>query len=86
MLIRYSLALAPLLSSYLFLSLQAQQATAPENDAIVKVVRRLFEGMEKGDSAMVRSTFARDVTMATMRRNKENKGQLTRENSIAWIS
>ena len=63
-------------------SLQAQPATAPENEAIVKVVRRLFEGMKKGDSAMVSSTFASDVTLATMRRNKENKGQIAHENSI----
>jgi len=63
-------------------SLQAQPATAPENEAIVKVVRRLFEGMEKGDSAIVSSTFAGDVTLATMRRNKENKGQIAHENSI----
>ena len=63
-------------------SLQAQPATAPENEAIVKVVRRLFEGMEKGDSAMVSSAFASDVTLATMRRNKENKGQIAHENSI----
>ena len=55
---------------------------AQESEVIVKVVHRLFEGMEKGDSAMVRSTFAKDVTMATMRRDKENKGQLIRENSI----
>ena len=64
-------------------SVLAQSATAPENEAIVKVVRRLFEGMEKGDSAIVRSTFASEVTLATMRRNKENKGQIARENSIA---
>jgi len=63
-------------------SLQAQPATVPENEAIVKVVRRLFEGMEKGDSAIVSSTFAGDVTLATMRRNKENKGQIAHENSI----
>ena len=58
----------------------AQQA--PDSDAIVKVVHRLFEGMEKGDSALVRSTFASEVTLATMRINKENNGQLHRENSI----
>lgn len=62
------------------LSLRAQDA--PEREAIVNVVHRLFEGMQKGDSAMVRSTFAKGVTMATMRRDKENKGQLHRENSI----
>jgi hypothetical protein len=79
MLLRYYLALAFALVIFIP-SLQAQQAA--ENDAIIKVVRRLFEGMEKGDSAMVRSTFSKEVTMATMRRNKENKGQLSRENSI----
>ena len=62
------------------LSLHGQDA--PEREAIVKVVHRLFEGMQKGDSAMVHSTFAKEVTMATMRRNKENKPQLVRENSI----
>ena len=79
MLIRYFTAF-----SLVFLAcvhtLCAQQP--PENEAILEVVHRLFEGMQKGDSAMVRSTFARDVTLATVRRNKENKSTLHRENSV----
>ena len=79
MIARYLVAAASVL--FIFTnSLHAQQA--PDNDAIVKVVRRLFEGMQKGDSAMVRSTFAKEVTLVTMRRNKENKSSLTRESSI----
>lgn len=80
MLIRY-FTVATFVFLVCTLSSRAQQQ-APESDAIVKVVHRLFEGMEKGDSAMVRFTFAKDVTLATVRRNKENKGTLHRENSI----
>ena len=79
MLIRYPLALAFALFAITPSSFGQQSA---ENDAIIKVVRRLFEGMEKGDSAIVRSAFAKEVTLVTMRRNKEDKTQLTRENSI----
>lgn len=43
--------------------LQAQKA--PEQDAILLVVKRLFDGMRAGDSAMVRSTFHPLVLLAT---------------------
>ena len=79
MVVRYLLAIACVLFAGTP-TLQAQQA--PDNDAIVKVVHRLFEGMQKGDSAMVRSTFAKEVTLVTMRRNKENKSSISRESSI----
>jgi hypothetical protein len=79
MLIRYPLVVAFALLA-IRPSLHAQEAA--ENNAIIKVVRRLFEGMEKGDSAIVRSVFAKEVTLATMRRNKDNIGVLSRENSI----
>lgn len=55
---------------------------APEGDAIIKVVHRLFEGMQKGDSAIVRSTFGSQVSLATLRRDKENKTQINYESSI----
>ena len=79
MIVRSSLMFAIVLLAFASTS-TAQQA--PESDAIVKVIRRLFEGMEKGDSAIVRSTFANEVTLITMRRNKENKATISRENSI----
>lgn len=72
----------PFVFTFLVCALASRAQVAPENDAIVKVVRRLFEGMQKGDSAIVRSTFAAEVTMATARRNKENKDVLVRESSI----
>jgi hypothetical protein len=37
----------------------------PEHDAVVAVVKRLFDGMRAGDSAIVRSTFADGAVMAT---------------------
>jgi hypothetical protein len=42
----------------------------------------MFEGMEKGDSAMVHGTFARHVTLTTIYRNKENESMMKHENSI----
>jgi len=50
--------------------------------AVIEVIEQLFKGMEKGDSAMVRATFAKEITMATMRRDKENNPVLVRESSM----
>lgn len=41
------------------------QAAAPDREAVMSVIRRLFDGMRKGDSAMVRSTFHPRVSFAT---------------------
>lgn len=61
-------------------NLWAQKST--EEAAVKEVVHRLFLGMEKGDSAMVRSAFNTDVTMATVFRDKTNHPMLEHENSI----
>lgn len=53
-----------------------------EEPKIKEVVERLFKGMQVGDSAMVRSVFNKDVTMATVYQNRENKVLLRRESSI----
>jgi len=53
-----------------------------EEIAVNDVINRLFEGMAKGDSAMVHSTFSKEVTMATSFRDKSNSPVLRRENSI----
>lgn len=55
------------------------QASALE---IKVVIERLFKGMQVGDSAMVRSVFHKDVTMATVYRNRENVAMVRRESSI----
>ena len=44
----------------------AQEAARPAaEEAVVEVVRRLFDGMRAGDSAMVRSTFAPDARLVS---------------------
>ena len=52
-----------------------------EKTAVMEVITRLFKGMEMGDSAMVASTFANDVTFATIIRDAENIQRIERENS-----
>jgi hypothetical protein len=64
---------------------QAPQAvkTANADEAAVReVITRLFKGMEKGDSALVHSTFTSQVTMATVSRDKNDNPVLHRESSL----
>ena len=57
-------------------------AQQPSPDpAITITVQQLFKGMETGDSAQVHATFARDITMATVRRDKAGNPVLQREAS-----
>lgn len=58
------------------------RAQPSEEATVTEVVNRLFLGMYKADSAMVRSVFAKEVTMATATRNKEGNPVLRREYSI----
>jgi len=53
-----------------------------EQEAVLKPIKQLFEGMQKGDSAMVRKTFTKQVTMATIGTNKEGKSFISRESSL----
>jgi hypothetical protein len=57
-------------------------AQGSEEASVTEVINRLFTGMFKADSTMVRSVFAKEVTMATTLRNKEGNPVLKRENSI----
>lgn len=54
-----------------------------EEKAALESVRLLFKGMQMGDSAMVRSVFAKEATMATVYRDKQNNPVITRESSLA---
>lgn len=56
---------------------QTQEAQVKE------VVERLFKGMQLGDSAMVHSTFHKNVTMASAFTGRDNTPVLRRESSIA---
>ncbi|RAW01731.1 nuclear transport factor 2 family protein [Pseudochryseolinea flava] len=67
---------------YTTLQAQKQSKNNPEETAIKEVITRLFRGMEKGDSAMVRSTFAKEVSLLTALRDKNNNPKLVRESSI----
>lgn len=58
----------------------AQKST--EEVAVKAVITKLFLGMEKGDSAMVHSTFAKEVSLLTAFRDKNNNPKLIRESSI----
>lgn len=53
-----------------------------EEAAVKAVINKLFLGMEKGDSAMVHSTFAKEVSLLTAFRDKNNNPKLVRESSI----
>jgi hypothetical protein len=61
---------------------QAPTATPPDDAPVREVIARLFLGMQKGDSALVHSAFARQVTMATVLRDKNSNPVLQRESSI----
>jgi len=58
----------------------AAQSPSPD-PAITAAVQQLFKGMETGDSALVHAAFARDITMATVRRDKAGNPVLQREAS-----
>ena len=57
-------------------------AQTSEEANVAEVVNRLFTGMHNADSTMVRSAFAKEVTMATSFRDKEGNPVLRREYSI----
>jgi hypothetical protein len=56
-----------------------------ENDktAVNAVINKLFKAMQLGDSAMARSTFTKDVTTATVFKDKAGNVVLRQENSIS---
>jgi hypothetical protein len=62
---------------------QAPTSSTGDEAQVREVIARLFLGMQKGDSALVHSTFARQVTMATVLRDKSDTPVLQRESSIA---
>lgn len=56
--------------------------SAAEKESIMKPVNLLFSAMQKGDSTMLRQAFAREVTMATIGRDKTGKTFIQHESSI----
>ncbi|GHN01533.1 hypothetical protein WSM22_30220 [Cytophagales bacterium WSM2-2] len=66
----------------ILLMLRSFAQSSPENEAIMKPVKQLFEGMQKGDSALLHSAFTKQVTMATIGTDKNGKQFLRRESSL----
>ncbi|MXV16305.1 nuclear transport factor 2 family protein [Hufsiella ginkgonis] len=57
---------ALLLLTFSFLFSVTAFAQSPETDAVKKVINTLFEGMRKGDSALVKTTFAPGMVLQTI--------------------
>lgn len=72
-----------LLMIVLGISLSAHGQQDAEGMAIMQPIVRLFTGMNLGDSAMVHSAFAKEVTMATVMKDKSGNMVVRRESSIA---
>lgn len=64
-------------------ALTGTNAQSADEIAVTEVINRLFTAMNKSDSAMLRSAFTKEVTMATVARNREGNLGLKRENSTA---
>lgn len=63
--------------------LAACQAQTTDDELQVReVIARLFKGMEKGDSALVRAVFTPQVTLATLSRDKTGAPVLHRESQL----
>lgn len=56
-----------------------------ENEAIQKTIMTLFDGMRKGDSAMVHSAFAKDAIMQTIANNREGQMQVQSGNLTDFL-
>jgi len=63
-----------------FASGYAQSKT--DMDAVMIPVKTLFEGMQKGDSALMRKAFSKSVTMATIGTDKTGSPYIKHESSI----
>jgi hypothetical protein len=54
----------------------------PEKQAVESTLNTLFTAMKKGDSALLRTAFAREVTLATISQAKDGNPVLDREMGI----
>jgi hypothetical protein len=63
------------------LGMQGKAYSQPEKE-VTRVIESLFKAMETGDSTLARSTFATDVTTATIYKGKDGATVLERESGI----
>lgn len=71
----------------LLLSISAiAQKSNSENEAIKKVVNTVFEGMRLSDSTMVKSVFAPNAVLQTIRTSKDGQSATVNGNRIgSWL-
>src|SRR5579862_4529623 len=70
---------------FIIFILPAQAAisqSANEKEMVMKPIKQLFEAMKKGDSAMLRKSFAKQVTMTRVGKDKTGKPTIHHETSI----
>ncbi len=53
-----------------------------EKEEIMKPINMLFEGMQKGDSALLHRAFSKQVTLATIGMDKDKKPFIKHESSL----
>ncbi|HNT50663.1 MAG TPA: nuclear transport factor 2 family protein [Cyclobacteriaceae bacterium] len=66
-----------------FIIMDTYAQSVANQAAIMEPVVQLFTGMNKGDSALVHSAFAKEITMATVTKDKAGNLVVRRENSLA---
>jgi hypothetical protein len=66
----------------LFLSTYSLFGQSGDAAAIENVITQVFCGFHQNDSALVRNAFTREVTMATVVRDRNNNPVLHRENAL----
>lgn len=69
----------------LIISVSGQAQTADEA-AVKQVISNVFFAMHRGDTVLLKSSFADEVTMATVVKNKEGKISVRRELLASFIS
>lgn len=74
-----------LMAIVLFLQVNLQKSFAQDTEElwVRQPIDRLFAGMSAGDSAMVHSAFAHQVTMATIGKDKSGQSFIRNESGIA---
>jgi hypothetical protein len=67
-------------SLFLILTIISTTAFAQNDEVAVKqLVNRLFEGMKKSDTAMIRATFSSTAILQTIAKNKDGKTIIVNE-------
>lgn len=65
-----------------FLMISLSACAQHERELIMKPIKQLFESMRKGDSTMLRESFARKATLVRVGSDKNGKSFLKQESSI----